>query len=869
MKGKPNFRFYAGSPITTENGINIGCLFVLDPQPRDGLSEVEINALGTTASLVMDFLRISRQASEGRRTLRLSKGLSNFVDGSSSFLNKHNPHKRSNESSISYSSESRSKSKSDRSAGKHRTSHKNLHGSHGLSTGKMTDEVSEDKGCSSGFGSSPFLGWNVGITSIESVSGAQEQDTWAFQRAANLLRESLELTGKGGVAFRMNGNRPTINEDENIFHSKNANEPATLLALSTQDEPFGTAHMSATSDPASSVDRTFLQRLFRRYPKGKLWSFHRDGTLTKSDEESSAQSANDSSDGGHRNVEPQTRASERSLLNGFFPGASQVIFVPLWDAAKSQWHSGCFCWNTQEDSVFSTAVDLSAVTGFASSIMTEYNRLESFRADQRKGDFISNISHELRSPLHDILASAEFLEDTDPTEFQKLLIETINSCGGTLLDTMNQVLDFGKIMSLSQNHKHSRHERGLFPRRKGDGSFQSLDLLATDVSQLVEEVVTGVCRGHNFGKLSASSTNEPMLPAFRVANPLNSKADSPGQLDVILDIQVNDWLFMIQPGFLRRVIVNVLGNALKNTSHGHIIIHLKSETACDVLSRREGPKEVITITISDTGKGISSSFLRQSVFMPFVQEDSLAEDAGLGLSIVRSLMDAMNGSIEIDSHPGKGTNVTLSFPFLRPVGPERENTILSTKLYLPLSDITEMRLLLQNQRNIRLAGWGLGASANTSSRQFWSSVRCYITEWLALSIESFRSTAFSDVVLIHENDITPEAEAQLGGSSLMIIFCSDPGNYRKRQAQLCKLCKKAAFVLLPCGPRSLARSLLDLLGYNMPFVAGDGSTSKWEPPNQVGVSKSVPIRNLVPQVDPIHQSTAADAPHAPVQWLRG
>jgi signal transduction histidine kinase len=120
------------------------------------------------------------------------------------------------------------------------------------------------------------------------------------------------------------------------------------------------------------------------------------------------------------------------------------MFVPLWNAVSSQWFAGCCCWTAVDTQVFSTAVELSSVLGFGSSIMAEYSRVESLIADRQKGDFIGSISHELRSPLHGILAAAEFLNDTNLNESQGSLLETVNACSRTLLDTMNQVLTSAK-----------------------------------------------------------------------------------------------------------------------------------------------------------------------------------------------------------------------------------------------------------------------------------------------------------------------------------------------------------------------------------------------------------------------------------------
>lgn len=72
MTQEPHSSFYAGTPLTSDSGINLGCLFVLDSEPRQGLSDIEKDTLGKVAELAMDYLLVSRQAAEGRRASRLS-----------------------------------------------------------------------------------------------------------------------------------------------------------------------------------------------------------------------------------------------------------------------------------------------------------------------------------------------------------------------------------------------------------------------------------------------------------------------------------------------------------------------------------------------------------------------------------------------------------------------------------------------------------------------------------------------------------------------------------------------------------------------------------------------------------------------------
>lgn len=128
-------------------------------------------------------------------------------------------------------------------------------------------------------------------------------------------------------------------------------------------------------------------------------------------------------------------------------------------------------------------------------------------AERQKGDFIGSISHELRSPLHGILASAEFLAETEADPFQNSLVDTITSCGRTLLDTVNHILDYSKINSFERNWldaKKSRSHKSTFAiqSKAAVARFQDkeappmMNIYATvDVAAVTEEVIEGIYAG--------------------------------------------------------------------------------------------------------------------------------------------------------------------------------------------------------------------------------------------------------------------------------------------------------------------------------------------------------------------------------------
>jgi signal transduction histidine kinase len=109
--------------------------------------------------------------------------------------------------------------------------------------------------------------------------------------------------------------------------------------------------------------------------------------------------------------------------------------------------------------------------------------------------------------------------------------------------------------------------------------------------------------------------------------------------------------------------MNLLGNALKYTSHGYVKVSLQAVDMDDFHVTSEGsfagsenvPRSMIKLVVEDTGRGISHDFLRSKLFMPFAQENSLSSGTGLGLSIVKKIVSLLEGEITIDSQVGRGT----------------------------------------------------------------------------------------------------------------------------------------------------------------------------------------------------------------------
>ncbi|HWY47868.1 MAG TPA: ATP-binding protein [Bryobacteraceae bacterium] len=246
-------------------------------------------------------------------------------------------------------------------------------------------------------------------------------------------------------------------------------------------------------------------------------------------------------------------------------------------------------------------------------------------ANEAKSSFLANISHELRTPMNGVIGMTELALETSLSDEQRDLLGTARNSALSLLEMLNDVLDFSKIEA-----------------RKLD-----LEEIPFDVRKVVSETakVFGV-QARQKGLLFTCDI-EPAVPA-----------------EVSGD-----------PGRLRQVLINLLGNAVKFTHSGSIDVHVAVEpadpqqVAPEQMDSREQmcPKDVcLSFAVIDTGIGIPSD--KQAViFQPFSQADGSMTrkygGTGLGLTISARLVELMQGRIWVASEPGKGSafNFTANF----------------------------------------------------------------------------------------------------------------------------------------------------------------------------------------------------------------
>jgi len=247
------------------------------------------------------------------------------------------------------------------------------------------------------------------------------------------------------------------------------------------------------------------------------------------------------------------------------------------------------------------------------------------QASQAKGAFLAMVSHEIRTPMNGVLGTLELLRDSEMEEDQHEMVTTAYSSAAALLRIIDDVLDFSKIESGKLN----------------------LENIEFDLRRLVREVAD----------LWRKTTEQKGIDiSWQVADNLPDKV-------------VGD------PTRIRQILMNLVGNAVKFTDQGHVLLRA-------LLIRASQTSLLLRCEIEDTGIGIASE-AQERLFQPFSQGDSTTTrrfgGTGLGLSIARQLTNLMGGSIGVSSEPGKGS----TFWFTARLGRSSHDRLAHTMLTEP------------------------------------------------------------------------------------------------------------------------------------------------------------------------------------------
>lgn len=404
-------------------------------------------------------------------------------------------------------------------------------------------------------------------------------------------------------------------------------------------------------------------------------------------------------------------------------------------------------------------------------------------ANRAKSAFVANMSHEIRTPMNGVIGMTELALETCTSQEQREYLEVAHSSAEALLAIINDILDFSKIES----------------------GHLEIECIEFDLRQCVDAVM------EMFGPLAARRGIE-MAVWVDPSVPVRVKGD---------------------PGRLRQILANLLGNAVKFCEAGEVMLDVCAAPSVD-------HPDLILFEVSDTGIGISAEQLA-AIFSPFVQGDGATNrrfgGTGLGLSICRSLVDLMKGRIWAESEPGHGSHFRFAIPMAR-----------SGRLQNEIDHVLKGRRVLVVEDNPRtcsilcetVSSWGMrakGLADAATALRYLRQDGQLLTDVLLIDVGLPGADGFELVARIRENPLF---------ASLPIVMLVHPDR-DSGDLERCRALDLHHRLTKPVSARKLRERLRAALAERPPPKSAGNPLSLDEPVGLAAVGDAPSVAQVLPE----------------------